>query len=111
MKQRNLRGREWIVLALVLLAIFAVGTVCAYADTTLSDAPGNAIVQGLKSFASGGWGKALFFCALIGGIIGLLSQHHRKFGLIALVFGILLGVYGGVGDSLWNLFTSWGNGQ
>jgi hypothetical protein len=100
-----------IVLCLVLLTVFAVGVVTAYADgVSLNDAPGNSIVQGLKGFATGGWGKALFFVCLLVGIICIVFTRQRAFGLIALVFGILLGVYGGLGESLWNLFTSWGNG-
>jgi hypothetical protein len=97
---------------IVLVVLLAIGPSAVYASgsgTGLDDAPGNSIVQALKTFASGGWGKALFFCSMLAAIIGFLSHRHRVFGIIALVFGILLGVYGGLGESLWNLFTSWGS--
>jgi hypothetical protein len=101
-----------IVFSLVLVAFAAVimPVHAATGGAGLDDAPGNSIVDALKSFAKGGWGKALFFCSLIAGVICLLFTRHRGFGLISLVFGILLGVYGGLGDSLWDLFTSWGGG-
>ena len=100
-----------IVLCLVLLTVFAVGVVTAYADgICLNDTPGNSIVQGLKSFATGVGARPSFSVSLLTGVICIIFTRHRGFGLIALVFGILLGVYGGLGESLWQLFTSWGSG-
>jgi hypothetical protein len=102
-----------VFLCLLLVAALSMTTVPAYASgsgTGLDDTPGNSVVTALKSFASGGWGKALFFCSLLTGVICIIFTRHRGFGLIALVFGILLGVYGGLGESLWQLFTSWGSG-
>ena len=102
-----------ILFTLVLAALVtsAVPVHAASSGAVLDDAPGNSIVDALKSFAKGGWGKALFFCSLITGVICLLFTRHRHFGLISLVFGILLGIFGGLGDSLWSLFTSWGGGN
>ncbi|MDA8103764.1 MAG: hypothetical protein M0Z71_00125 [Nitrospiraceae bacterium] len=103
-----------LILLLVLLAGLVPGAMPVHAaggGAVLDDAPGNSIVDALKSFAKGGWGKALFFCSLITGVICLLFTRHRHFGLISLVFGILLGIFGGLGDSLWSLFTSWDGGN
>ena len=76
--------------------------------TGISDAGGNSAVDAIKSFATSGWGKLLFFCALIAGVIGFMSHKYRPYGIIALLFGVLLGVFGPVGESLWTMFTSWG---
>jgi len=101
-----------VMIIAILLVGLAVGAVPSHAASSsgggVDDSGGNSIVDALKSFAKGGWGKALFFCAMITGIICILFTRHRGFGLIALVFGILLGIYGGLGESLWSLFTSWG---
>lgn len=64
----------------------------------------------LKQIASGPIGRALFFGALLFGIVAMLSQKHRSFGLIALGFGLLLGLYGGLADGLWSWFTGMGGG-
>lgn len=90
---------------LILFLFLVMSPVIAYA-VNIDDTAGNTIVDSLKSFTKSGWGKALFFASLLVGVICILSGKHRIFGIISIVFGILLGAYGGLGDSLWEIFSS-----
>jgi hypothetical protein len=94
---------RFLFLTLLAMSLMAVPAV-SY-SVTIDDTAGNTIVDSLKAFSQSGWGKALFFASLLVGVVCILSGKHRTFGIIALLFGILLGAYGGLGDSLWDIFS------
>jgi len=99
------------VLLVVLMAAVLLLPVIAFAESggaTIDDSGANTMVDSLKKLAVSGWGKLLFFASLLTGVICILFTRHRLFGLIALSFGVLIGVYGGVGESLWKLFSGLG---
>jgi formate-dependent nitrite reductase membrane component NrfD len=96
---------KFIFLTMLVIALMVVPTVSSADSVSIDDTAGNTIVDSLKSFSKSGWGKALFFASLLVGVLCILSGKHRTFGIIALVFGILLGAYSGLGDSLWGIFS------
>lgn len=95
---------------IIMIALIMTGTVWA-ANTTgnLDDSGGQSLVDAFKKLATSNWGKALFFASLLVGIVCIVSNKFKTFGIFALVLGILLGIYSGLGESLWNLFTSAGS--
>lgn len=102
------------VIAIIMMAVMAVivfGSVGIALAGNLDDSGGQRLVDAFKSLATSKWGKALFFASLLVGIVCIVSNKYKAFGIFALVLGILLGIYGGLGDSLWNLFTGASGGS
>jgi hypothetical protein len=111
-ERREGMKKATIVVILVLMAVATLTvpfSAAAFAATDASSG-GDQVVSGFKTFASGSWGKAIFACCLLIAIGCLIFTKHRMFGLIALAVGVALGMYGGILDQLWSLFTSWGGG-
>lgn len=98
-----LTGAFLIAMVLISAVSFAAEDFSINPDV---DRAGVSASDGLKKLARGPLGKALFFGALLIGIILILSNKHRTFGLVALLFGFLLGAYGGIAEGLWKWFTS-----
>ncbi len=105
---------QGLLLCLALLLAAPVSLFAASATGTVDlggvNNAGSTVISVLKTFSTSPAGEALFFASLITGIISILFKKHRGFGLIALCFGLLLGAFGPIGDTLWSLFSSVGGG-
>lgn len=75
---------------------YASGGTDPFASTAVANAPAT-----LGATSTGALGKALFYGALFVGIITILFTKHRLYGLIAIVFGFLVGAYTGIAQGLW----------
>jgi len=106
--RRRIVVKRIVALVLTVAVLSLVGMVAvAYATSTTGTDPFASMgdqTGSLTALATGNLGKFLFFVALLIGIVCLLFTKHRIMGMIALVFGFLLGAYSGIANGLWNWF-------
>ena len=93
-----------VMLAVTVATVLSLPIIAFAADDGGLDAAGESVITGLKSLASGKLGKAIFAACMFAGVVTIISPRHRGLGIAALVTGVLLGVYGGLLDSVWTLF-------
>lgn len=95
-----------MVVMVLVVAFFVQAVNVSSAAAAAFDTVGAKLTTTLEEAATGNIGKGLFYLSIFAGAISILFTKHRAFGIVAIIFGILIGGYKSIVSGLWTIFNT-----